>query len=54
MRQYSDPFSRTGDGAASSSHTGESGQGSGTQAGQQHVSPGQTQSGQAQRTTATH
>jgi len=55
MRQFADPFSRAGDGAASS-HMGDSGQGGGAPGGQQHMSSGQTpaQTGQAQRTTATH
>lgn len=43
-RQFSDPFARSGDGA----------QGGGMQTSQPHSPSGQTQSGQAQRSTATH
>jgi phasin family protein len=50
-RQFADPFSRSGNGAASPSQsqsgTGDGGQGS-------HVGSGQAQPGQAQRSTATH
>ena len=51
VRQFSDPFARSGDGAASQSHMGmgDGGQGSSMQSGQPH-----TQTGQAQRSTATH
>jgi phasin family protein len=53
-RQFADPFSHSGNGAASHSQ-GDGPQGSSTHggAGQQYQS-GQSQSGQAQRSTATH
>src|SRR5438067_3815957 len=52
-RQFADPFSRSGNGAAAPSQQGaQSGYGDGGQG--SHSGSGQTQQGQAQRTTATH
>lgn len=52
-RQFADPFSRSGDGAASHSSS-QMGGGDGGQGGQQYMQSGQMPSGQAQRSTATH
>lgn len=54
-RQFSDPFSRSGNGAASQSQS-QAGIGDGSQgsASQTHMQSGQMQSGQAQRSAATH
>lgn len=50
-RQFSDPFSRPGNGAASQTGSGD---GSQVGASQSHMQSGQMQSGQSQRSTATH
>jgi phasin family protein len=52
IRQYSDPFARRGDGAASPSQGNTESEGS--QAGQQHMQPGGQPSTQGQRGTTTH
>jgi phasin family protein len=51
-RQFADPFSRTGDGAASHSPSGDGAQGSSPQTAQQYMSSSSSSSGQAQSTPA--
>jgi phasin family protein len=54
IRQFSDPFARTGNGAAASMHN-EVGNGAQSAASQAHPQPGQQQSGgQSQRSATTH